>query len=171
MGYDLNDNGEVVGRLIYAMHDYPGSSSWAVTHAFYWKDGQFTDLESALTQDPVSYALAINAASQVVVRMDIDATGTNGYMWEHGVRQVLPTLGGTGALAMGINDHGEMVGGAATPSGVWNAALWLNGSVQPLGSLLGPDETYYRIAQDINNDSVIVGHSQFDIFPGNARTP
>ena len=54
--------------------------------------------------------------------------------------RVLPTLGGCGAEAYGVNNDGDVVGRAATSRGYWRPALWTVGpdgtasSVKDLGS-------------------------------------
>ncbi|UCC31335.1 MAG: DUF3466 family protein [Phycisphaerales bacterium] len=68
----------------------------------------------------------------------------------------LGTLGGWTSTALGINDAGQVVGGADLPNGMRHGFLWDNGAMIDLGTLLGdePSECW-----DINNLGQVVCNS------------
>ncbi|MBI4718963.1 MAG: HAF repeat-containing protein [Planctomycetes bacterium] len=70
----------------------------------------------------------------------------------------LGTLGGLTSVALGINNLGQVVGGADLPDGTRHAFLWENGVMTDLGTL-GSDR--YSEAWDINNLGVVCGGSSF----------
>lgn len=75
-------------------------------------------------------------------------------IWRDGVRQDLPTFGGSGGRAEAINESGWAAGSALTASGESRAFLW-DGTLIDLGTLGGPNSTAY----DINEAGAIVGAS------------
>ncbi len=66
----------------------------------------------------------------------------------------LGTLGGTGSIATGINDLGQIVGGARTAGGEAHAFVYEDGEMLRIG-VPGP----LSAAQDINNSGQVVGFS------------
>jgi len=66
----------------------------------------------------------------------------------------LGTLGGWTSVGLGINESGQVVGGADTPGGKRHAFLWDCGTMQDLGTLTGIPITE---AWDINNVGQVVG--------------
>lgn len=68
----------------------------------------------------------------------------------------LGTLGGSSSVALGVNDHGQVVGSADTSQGLRHAYLWENGVMTDLGTLGFP--TAQSEAWDINNHGVVVGN-------------
>src|SRR5205807_414663 len=96
---------------------------------------------------PHVYALAINAAGQVV-GVGGNASGFgHAFLWDavNGMKY-LGTLGGKLSTAYGINAAGQVVGGAETASGVPHAFLWdaVNG-MKDLGTLGGNSSAAYGI--------------------------
>lgn len=71
--------------------------------------------------------------------------------------QVLPTLGGPGAAAFGVNDNGDVVGAADLADDGFHACFWSRGEAIDLGTL--PDGGV-STAFSINNDRIIVGRAQ-----------
>jgi probable HAF family extracellular repeat protein len=67
----------------------------------------------------------------------------------------LGSLGGNHSSASDVNDLGQVVGSASTPSGDYHAFLYQNGTMTDLGTLGGT--TSY--ASGINNSGQIVGWS------------
>lgn len=74
----------------------------------------------------------------------------------------LGTLGGAESSALGLNDHGEVVGTSAINAQGWlHAFLWSNGKMQDLGTV-GNNRDSAAVA--INNSGVIVGNSGDSAF-------
>lgn len=65
--------------------------------------------------------------------------------------------GGTGALAYGINNRGQVVGWGDTAAGELHGILWQRGVAIDLGKLPG---SRYSIATAINDRGDIVGVSE-----------
>ena len=73
----------------------------------------------------------------------------------------LGTLGGTSSTAIGINERGEVVGGASLLSGARHAFLWrARQGMRSLGTLGGANS----VAADINDRTEVVGFSE--VRPG-----
>lgn len=70
----------------------------------------------------------------------------------------LGTLGGLSSAAFGINNLGQVVGGADLPDGKRHAFRWENGTMTDLGVLPGDQ---YSEASDINNLGAVCGYSSF----------
>lgn len=68
----------------------------------------------------------------------------------------LGTLGGLTSVALGINNLGQVAGGADLANGKRHAFLWQNGTMTDLGTLPGAN---YSEAWDINNLGVVCGGS------------
>ena len=109
----------------------------------------------------------INNRGQVVgnssLKGDVGCNGSpmncdaHAFLWEHGSLMDLGTLGGSFALAKGVNESGEIVG-AATNQGdqALRAFVWKKGVMTDLGALQGDD---CSIANGINARGQIVGTS------------
>ncbi|UCD75863.1 MAG: DUF3466 family protein [Phycisphaerales bacterium] len=76
----------------------------------------------------------------------------------------LGTLGGSQAVAFGLNDNRQVVGWALVPGSMFpHAFLWEDGVMRDLGILDGDEQS---TALAINNDGVIVGISEYDAGGG-----
>ena len=67
--------------------------------------------------------------------------------------------GGTESYAYGINDSGQVVGGATIGAGYYHAFLYSGGVMQDIGTL--PSENYSN-AYGINNSGQVIGNSSPD---------
>ena len=83
----------------------------------------------------------------------------HGYAWQSGGIKDLGTLGGDTSLALGVNNNGQIVGGAETSSGMFRAALWANGKATDLNTLLPSGSGWQLIvAGGINDKGQIAGY-------------
>lgn len=152
-----------------------------VTHAVLWKDSAITDLKT-LKDGYQSVALAVNNRGQVVGAADNGTTDsdamfsdnygwvtqTRAFLWQDDVMQDLGTLGGTDAVALLINDRGQIVGASYTSSApsaycganlgaslTTGAFLYEDGEMKNIGSFGGT----CTFPADLNNRGEIVGIS------------
>lgn len=143
---DINDAGQIVGA----------TSDHGVDRAVLLQDGALTDLGTlADGDDLVSFAAGINAAGDVVGYGQV-APGTVDYRafhWKGGVMTLLPTLGGSYAVASAINDAGQIVGGATLPNGRQHAFLFSDGQISDLGAMGGQ----FSVAHALNAHGDVVG--------------
>lgn len=104
----INNRGQAVG-----LSDLAGDLT---SHAFIWQNGAMADL-GTLPGDFSSVASEINEAGQVVGQSCDVNFNCRGFLWEDGVMTDLNNLMPAGSSlylidAIGINDQGEIVGGA-----------------------------------------------------------
>ena len=71
----------------------------------------------------------------------------------------LGTLGGLASVAVGINDSGQVVGGADTVAGLRHAYLWDTGVMTDLGAPAEPSS----YAWDVNNLGQVVGYTSLPV--------
>jgi probable HAF family extracellular repeat protein len=125
----VNARGEIVGRSENGLID-PAIGANQV-RAVLWNDGEITDLGTL--GGVGSSANAINNRGQVVgfsfnaildplsliyfgLAGSSQGTQTRAFLWEDGVMQDLGTLGGTDALALFVNERGQVAGFSYTDS-------------------------------------------------------
>ena len=77
----------------------------------------------------------------------------------HAGMNSLGTLGGTQSEAFGINDSGQVVGGAQNGSGNYRPFLWQNGTMTNLGTLGGESVNPDHRAEAINASGDVCGRS------------
>jgi probable HAF family extracellular repeat protein len=157
---DINDSNQVVG--------------WAHTaaparRAFSWTSGGgMTDLGtvSGRTQ---SEALGLNANGEIVGtvadwnpnpynRLAFMYLPAPAYTLGAGMTS-LGTLGGTQSVAVGINDSGQVVGGAQEGSENFRPFRWQNGTMTDLGTLGGSSKSPFHRGNAINASGDVVGMS------------
>lgn len=161
----INDSGQVIG---YSSKNNGSDSS---ERAFFWQNGQMTDLGS-LGGD-VSKAWAINKSGQVVgVSLVPDANTPNSpgvyhaFLWENGQMTDLGASGSNdSSVATGINNLGHIVGYSyqrvspldpGSYGSVPQAVLWKNRRITNLGTLSGDTVSW---SLNINNLGQIFGIS------------
>jgi len=150
-GLGANDEGQVVG---YA--DVPGG---ATSHAALWYKGEITDLGTLAGPDGFSFAQLINNNHQVVGGSTTADGSFRGFLWDRGVMTDLGTLGGPNSFGNGINDRGQIVGGATISDAVnpilgfppYYGALWEPGQIVTLTPGIP------AAAFNINNHRQVVG--------------
>ena len=146
-----NDEGQVVG---YA--DVPGG---ATSHAVLWDEATITDLGTLGGPDGFSYAQLINNNHQIVGGSTTTDGAFHGFLWDHGVMTDLGTLGGPNSFGNGINDRGQIVGGA-TVSDVANPILGFPpyyGTLWDRGEIVTLTPGVPAAAFNINSKSQVVG--------------
>jgi probable HAF family extracellular repeat protein len=163
----LSENGEIDPLL-------PGVPEF---RAVLWQEEGIIDL-GTLEGGYESVANAVNSSGQVggfFTNTIPDANSmfgfgfqTRAFLWQDEVMQDLGTLGGTDAMALLVNEHGQVVGESYTNSDpspycakffgfalTTGAFLWENGAMKNLGSFGGT----CTFASDLNNSGQIVGIS------------
>jgi probable HAF family extracellular repeat protein len=116
---------------------------------------QMTDL-GKLPGFQSAMAKGINAAGTIVGYVLASGfAASRAFIWTASAgMQRLATLGGSGGIALSINDGGTAVGWASTPSGAIHAAKWLpNGTIVDIN----PAGAGYSEARSINEAGDIVG--------------
>ncbi|WP_422774486.1 hypothetical protein ACN28C_17495 [Plantactinospora sp. WMMC1484] len=153
---DINDLGVVVG----ASH----VNATDPMHAFVHRHGVMSDLGTGYGPGSGSVAQGINEAG-VVVGWRYEAQGApyRGVVWRDGEIVEIGSFGGTAgpwgtlSVANAVNDHGQVVGAAATPDGPLHGFVWMDGVLRDLGTLGGNGES--TVAHDINDRGEVVGMS------------
>jgi probable HAF family extracellular repeat protein len=127
------------------------------TDPFLWDSGAMIDLGTL--GGTLGFPVALNNRGQVIGQSNL--AGDNIYdpfLWDGGKLFDLYTYGTGGNFlnAFAINDAGEIAGNALFVGGKVDAAVWRNGVVTELGTLLG-DQTSAAFA--LNSRGQIVGGS------------
>ena len=151
-GLGANEEGQIVG---YA--DVPGG---ATSHAALWYQGTITDLGTLSGPDGFSYAQQINNRHQIVGGSTTTTGEFRGFVWDHGMMTELGTLGGPNSFGNGINERGQIVGGATISDAVdpilgfpaYYPVLWDHGKLIALSS-------GSAAAFNVNNKTQVVGRS------------
>jgi probable HAF family extracellular repeat protein len=163
---DVNNRGQVVGGAEIGQQ----SDGRPITHAFLWENGAMRDLGTLGEPLWESEAVDINERGQVVGEADTENRDedTNGglpphhaFLWQEGSMRDLSTLGGELSEAVGINDHGQIIGLNRVGYFIGTffetkAFLWTNGRMRSIGTLGGR----YSSPRDINERGQIVGSAQ-----------
>ncbi|MGA2257347.1 MAG: DUF3466 family protein [Thermoguttaceae bacterium] len=161
--YGINNKGQVVGNS----YSNPRNTDAGLSEgpfAFLYSNGVMQDL-GTLPGGSSSYAYGINNKGQVTGWSETygpngENTAAHAFLYSGGVMQDLGTLGGQSSFATGINDDGNVVGGAYTSgNATFQAFLYSNGVMQDLGTLGGPDSN----SQGINNRGQVVGYADTSI--------
>ncbi|MFY1693689.1 hypothetical protein [Plantactinospora sp. WMMB782] len=155
--HDLTDAGVVVGATHVDATD--------PMHAFVYRDGVMSDLGTGFGAGSGSVATGVNDAGVVVGwRYQKQGAPHRGVVWRDGEMIEIGSLGGSAgpwgtlSVANAINNHGQVVGAAATPDGPLHGFVWQDGVLRDLGTLGGATES--TTANDINDQGQVVGQSQ-----------
>jgi probable HAF family extracellular repeat protein len=161
----INSAGQIVGYI--QPNDGP-------PRAALWTNGTFVDL-GVLPGAPNSRAWDINASATVVGVSPDEFPAIRAFQWtQSGGITALAALagsppGGIPSQAQGINDAGDVVGGAAVSSTVVPAVLWRGQSAYQLPRLTNPSTgREIDVARAINAVGQIVGSAEPATGPSRA---
>ena len=108
-----------------------------------------------------SIAVAANVHGQVAGVIESEGARQRAVIYDTGRTIDLGTLGGADSYSAGINDQGEVTGGAQTRKGIWHAFVYNPRlGMRDLGTLGGPSSQ----GTAINQSGQVVGYS--DTFDG-----
>ena len=125
-------------------------------HPFAYSGTTMTDLTPSASY--AGYANGINSAGAEVGTLLSGNGGTtaNAFLYSGGTVSSIGTLGGAHSSAFGINDSGQIAGGADTAHGVYHAFVATTGVLTDLGTLGGNSS----IAYAINSNGELAGAAQ-----------
>jgi probable HAF family extracellular repeat protein len=165
----VNSRGQVVGEALNTVPDDfsmvgPGFLT-TQTRAFLWQNGTMQDL-GALGTGTDAMAQFINERGQVVGWSYTSSApntscpfflplASGSFIWDekNGMRDI-GNLGGTCAIATGVNNQGIVIGDNVDDNPIERGFLWDNGSIKDLGGSLGGNQT---TAEAVNQAGEVVG--------------
>jgi probable HAF family extracellular repeat protein len=131
----------------------PGTTNNRIQLPVLWENGKAQALPT-VGSDPDGDAFWINDQGQAVGYSGTCTAALHAVSWENGTVSPVPDLG-TGAIAQGINNRGQIVGTVGSADGTTQyGALWQNGAITNLGTLPGD---VAAIATGINSKGQVVG--------------
>lgn len=155
----INSDGQIVGEI--------SSANGGSGHAFLYVNGTRTiiDQNSFPPFFSLSYCHAtdINDSGQIVGAASVNAPNgfssfTFAFLYNNGLMTDLGTLpNSTSAYANGINNNGQIIGGAYSVNGDAHAFLYRNGTLTDLGNLPNSPNTF---ANAINDSGQVVGDAR-----------
>jgi probable HAF family extracellular repeat protein len=152
----INNRGQIVGFAENGTVDSscpPGTTNNRIALPVLWEKGKAQALPT-VGSDPDGDAFWINDQGQAVGYSGTCTAALHAVSWGNGTASPLPDLG-TGAIAQGINNRGQIVGTVGSPDGTTQyGALWQNGALTNLGTLPGD---VAAIATGINSKGQVVG--------------
>ena len=152
----INKRGQIAGYAQTTVTD-SGCPPYQITSGVIWDRGKVKALPT-VGGDPDGVAFGINNQGQAVGYSGTCTAANHAVLWEDGTAIALRDLGVAGALAVGINDRGQIVGQVASADGTTAyGALWQNGTITNLRTLPGD---FFSFAEAINNEGQVVGSTQ-----------
>jgi probable HAF family extracellular repeat protein len=155
----INNHGQIAGFAENGIVDStcpPGDPNNRITLPVLWEKGKAQPLPT-VGSDPDGVAFGINNQGQAVGYSGT-CTLPNAVWWDNGTAIPLPDLGIPGALGVGINDQGQIVGQVVSADGTTAyGALWQNQTITSLNTLPGD---FFSFAEAINNQGQVVGSTQ-----------
>ncbi len=156
----INNRGQVVGCAETPNED-SGCPPNRIQLPVLWERGTPQALPTA-GSDPDGFAFWINDEGEAAGYTGTCTAALHAVWWRNGTVSMLPDLG-AGAIALGINNGGQIVGTVGSADGTTQfGALWRSGVLTNLGTLPGDSAA---IATGINNKGQVVGStwdSNFD---------
>ncbi len=172
----INARGEIVGTS--EVNEIDPVLGIKQIRAVLWEDGKIKSLgtfggnhsaAAANNNKGEVVGFAMNAIPDPISLVDFLGNGvstgtqTRAFLWRNGELQDLGTLGGPDAEALGLNERGQVAGGAyvnSTPNPVTGIPtvdpfLWEKGKMTDLGSLGGT----FGFAYTLNNRGQVIGQS------------
>ena len=168
----LSPSGLISGESQTGQVGLCGSDRCWLMHGVLWAHGKMTDL-GTLDGGPISLTTSVNDSEEVAgfalntIPDPFSMFGllqTRAYLWKDGVMRDLGTLGGPDAMALRINERGQIAGNSylgVDPSDACvfplrtGAFLWQQGVMTDLGGFGGT----CTMVGDMNNRGQIVGGS------------
>ena len=148
----INNHGQIVGFAETATED-SGCPPNRIELPVLWENGKAQPLPT-VDSEPDGVAFWINDEGQAVGYSGTCTAALHAVSWENGTAFPLPDLG-TGAIAQGNNNRGQIVGTIGSADGTTQfGALWQNGALTNLGTLPGD---VAAIATGINDRGEVVG--------------
>lgn len=156
VGTGINASGQVSG-----WSDIPGSTA---PHAFLYSYGSMVDL-GTLSGAISSVGAGINVRGQVTGYSCTAIVGTQppecrAFLYSNGSMIDLGTPAGASSWGMGINDRGQITGGAGISGGAIHAFVYRNGGIVDLNTQIGSAASLYTLmwGQAINDRGQIVAN-------------
>jgi len=157
----INDGGQIVGFAENGALDTtcpPGTTNNRIALPVMWERGTAKALP-LVGNDTDGDAFWINDQGQAVGYSGNCTTAIHGVSWENGTVSPLLDLG-TGAIAQGINNRGQIVGQVGSPDGkTFYAAVWQHGADGAVTNLRTPPGDAAAFASGINDRGQVVGSS------------
>jgi probable HAF family extracellular repeat protein len=157
----INNRGQIVGFAENGALDTtcpPGTTNNRIALPVKWEKGAAKALP-LVGNDVDGDAFWINDQGQAVGYSGNCTTALHGVSWENDIVAPLLDLG-TGAIAQGINNRGQIVGQVGSADGTtFYAAVWQNGANGAVTNLLTPPGDAAAFASGINDRGQVVGSS------------
>ena len=147
----LNNRGQVIG-----FSNLSGDNS---LHPFLWDQGKLIDLYTSTVGGNPLTANAINDAGEILGAAVFPAQPSDAYLWRHGVATDLGHLNGDCySEAWAMNSAGQIVVVSSSCNGTnVRAALWEDGSLVDLNTLIPPNSSMQLFSPQAINDRGEIG--------------
>jgi probable HAF family extracellular repeat protein len=159
----INNRGQIAGFAQTSVTD-SGCPPYQITAAVIWQNGKVQAQLPTVDGDPDGVAFGINNQGQATGYTGTCTAAYHAVLWENGTATALPNLGVEGALGVGINDKGEIVGQVASADGTTAyGAVWQNeGGAYTITSFNTLPGDYFSFGEGINNQGQAVGSTQLE---------
>src|SRR5277367_5538641 len=157
----INNRGQIAGYAQTAFTD-SGCPPYQTTAAVIWQNGKVQAQLPTVGGDPDGVAFGINNQGLATGYTGTCTAANHAVLWENDTATALPDLGVEGALGVGINDKGQIVGQVASADGTTAyGAVWQNeGGTYTITSFNTLPGDYFSFGEAINNQGQAVGSTQ-----------